>query len=304
MQGIDTTNISVQMMQQAGAKFACLYFGYFAGYDITKVGTKQGKVTTPSEVAALSKSGYYVVTNYEWFTTRPLDGYDAGIWDANMCSKIHQVCGGPPNAVFYFSYDYQTDGSNILEVQYIQGVAKVIGLNRTGIYGPYAIVKNYFDNGLIKYAWQTYAWSTDNTGTFWDPRVNIEQYLNTAAAYDFDRSMTTDFGQWTLDSPVSTKEDNDVHIELVPDGPAHTFVFKPGSTPQILVGCDFGNAMLRFAIYDTRLGHWSVYDDVPVNSARGVTIPPFTIPSFISMGSVLAHSADNPNMPISVDIYQ
>lgn len=196
MQGIDTTNVSVQMMQQASAQFACLYFGYFAGYDVNNINTKQGKVTTPTEVSALSQAGYYIVTNFEWFATRPLDGYDAGVWDANMCTRIHLACGGPPDAVFYHSYDYDTDGSNILEIGYIRGVASVIGLNRTGIYGPYRVVKNYFDKGLIKHAWQTYAWSTDNNGTLWDPRVNIEQYDNSHSLYDLDRSMTPLFGQW------------------------------------------------------------------------------------------------------------
>ena len=57
---------------------------------------------------------------------------------------------------------------------YLDGVASVIGRNRTGAYGGYYVIKRAFDAGKITWGWQTYAWS----GGQWDPRAQFRQTSN------------------------------------------------------------------------------------------------------------------------------
>lgn len=79
---------------------------------------------------------------------------------------------------------------------YYRGVASVIGLARTGAYGGYATIKYLFDAGVIRWGWQTYAWSAGQ----WDPRAQVRQIHNGVLVggvdCDLDESMVADFGQW------------------------------------------------------------------------------------------------------------
>jgi hypothetical protein len=60
-------------------------------------------------------------------------------------------------------------------------------------------VKRLFDNGKIKWAWQTYAWSYGQ----WDGRAQLRQIQNGIAGgqMDKDQSMVADFGQWGHAAP-------------------------------------------------------------------------------------------------------
>jgi hypothetical protein len=79
---------------------------------------------------------------------------------------------------------------------YYLGVASVIGLGRTGAYGGYNTIKYLFDAGVIRWGWQTYAWSAGQ----WDSRAQLRQVQNGVLIggvdSDLDESMTGDFGQW------------------------------------------------------------------------------------------------------------
>ncbi len=89
---------------------------------------------------------------------------------------------------------------------YYRGVASVIGLDRTGAYGGYNTIKYLFDAGVIRWGWQTYAWSSfaDEPGgqiyLHWDPQAQLRQVKNGVLIggvdCDLDDSMAADFGQW------------------------------------------------------------------------------------------------------------
>ena len=181
-------------MKAAGVAFVCRYTGYFAGYNDAQPQTPQGKCLTPEEAKALSQAGISVVSNYEWYETRPTEGYAAGVWDAQEAQKIHLACGGPANRPIYFSVDFDASGPDVLD--YFHGVASVIGLSRTGVYGSYRVLQYLFDQAAIAWGWQTYAWS----GGAWEPRAHIQQYNNavimSGLSVDYDRSLKADFGQW------------------------------------------------------------------------------------------------------------
>lgn len=185
---------SIADMKTAGVAFVCRYTGYFSGYKIDEVATPQGKVLTPGEATALSKAGIALVSNWEWSANRAVAGRAAGEWDAGEASKIHHACGGPADRPIYFSVDVNVPGQEVNA--YFAGVASVIGLHRTGAYGSYAVLHELFNAGLIRWGWQTYAWSANA----WEPRAHIRQYHNSVSmgghSVDYNRSMTNDFGQW------------------------------------------------------------------------------------------------------------
>jgi hypothetical protein len=174
--------------------FACRYVGY------TSPVLPQTKILTLQEAQDLSSANISIVSNWEWTANRAQDGFNAGASDAFLADKLHQSLGGPSNKPIYFSVDYNSPGSDV--VPYFQGLASAIGLHRVGVYGPYACVKYLAQHSLASWFWQTYAWSTDSTGTFWYTGNHIEQYLNGVTVgdmvLDYDRSMVSDFGQWII----------------------------------------------------------------------------------------------------------
>ena len=206
---------AISDMKAAKVEFVCRYTGYFSGYNMNAIATPQGKCLTPGEAKTLLAGGMSPVSNYEWYATRPIDdgfgnrwttdqAFNAGVWDAHTGETIHVACGGPASAALYFSadYDFNTNTDSPLVAAYYKGAASVLGLARIGGYGGYWLIKYLFDNGLIAYGWQTYAWSGDGKGgIYWDPRAHIQQYNNavimSGLEVDYDRSMKSDFGQWT-----------------------------------------------------------------------------------------------------------
>src|SRR5258708_21451598 len=201
---------AIDAMKAAGVAFVCRYVGYFSGYNMNAIATPQGKCLTPGEAKTLLASGMSPVSNYEWYATRPIDdgfgnrwttdqAFAAGVWDAHTGNAIHVGCGGPATAALYLSgvWDFNTSTDGPLVASYFKGAASVLGLARIGAYGGYWLIKFLFDNGLITYGWQTYAWS----GGQWDSRAHIQQYSNgvimSGQSVDYDRSIKSDYGQWT-----------------------------------------------------------------------------------------------------------
>ena len=138
-----------------------------------------------------------VVSNYESIGGEALGGYAQGVTAAHDAQAQHAACAGPPNQPIYFSVDFNTDPSMYDTIGgYFKGVASVIGLTRTGAYGEYEIIKWLFDQQLIVWGWQTYAWSA---GAF-DERCQLAQDLNGqplgGGTVDFDSAHAADFGQW------------------------------------------------------------------------------------------------------------
>ena len=252
-------------MKAARVAFVCRYVGYFSGYNLNAIATPQGKCLTPGEAKTLLASGMSPVSNYEWYASRPIDdgfgnrwstqqAYDAGAWDAQTGNTIHLACGGPASAALYLSadYDFNTSTDGPLVAAYFKGVASVIGLARIGGYGGYWLIKYLFDNGLITYGWQTYAWS----GGQWDPRAHIQQYNNgvimSGVEVDYDRSIKNDFGQWTQGGTMVPQGWTDTNgVLTAPNGVkvVHGFrdwvlshIWDPENYP---LGAEFGTSLLE-----------------------------------------------------------
>src|SRR5262249_15337126 len=125
-----------------------------------------------------------------------LDGYGKGVSQAQAADSQAQSVGQPAGRPIYFAIDFDAQPSQqgVIDA-YFDGVASVIGVDRTGVYAGYGPVSRLFDNGKISWAWQTYAWSYGN----WDSRAQLRQIQNDigpGGEMDLDQSMVGDFGQW------------------------------------------------------------------------------------------------------------
>ena len=197
IQGIDySTNEPTEAeLQAASIKFACRYTGY------TAPGLSQSKILTLAEARDLTAKGLSIVSNFEWYNNRPNEGFAAGKADAYTAMQYHAAAGGPSTAPIYFSVDYQP--TDLIAVgEYFKGIASVMPLDRIGVYGSYIVVQYLANNALAAWFWQTYAWSTDASGTYWYTGNHIEQYRNSAVltdgtVVDLDRALVGVFGQWS-----------------------------------------------------------------------------------------------------------
>lgn len=129
-----------------------------------------------------------------WETTanRALMGHDAGVQDAQEALKQSNALG--LNCVIYFAVDFDATPEQQLPInEYIKGANSILG-DRAGAYGGFWIIKRLFDAGLIKYGWQTYAWS----GGQWDPRAQVKQVKNGQkiddSEVDFNETTSDDWG--------------------------------------------------------------------------------------------------------------
>lgn len=167
-----------------GFTFAVRYFSH-----------DSGKNLTASEARALIAAGLDVVSNWESTAESALGGHAQGVADAQAADAQHRAVGAPASRPIYFSVDFDaTPGQQAAINAYFDGVASVIGRERTGAYGGYYVIKRLFDAGKITWGWQTYAWS----GGQWDPRAQLRQIQNgiLGGSCDKDQAMTADFGQW------------------------------------------------------------------------------------------------------------
>lgn len=193
MFGLDyVTGPPIDALKQAGVAFVCRYLSEVNSF--TKV-----KLLTPAEAQTLSQAGIAIVSNFEWYANRALEGAASGRFDAQIAAAQHTACRGTAGRPIYFSVDFDAQPAQMPAIiEYCHGIAAVIGLSRTGAYGSYEVIKALFDAHAISWGWQTYAWSAGQ----WEPRAHIQQYRNgvllAGHEVDYNRSMVADFGQWRI----------------------------------------------------------------------------------------------------------
>lgn len=186
-------------LKREGYTFACRYLSRDASKDLSK-----------AEAKALAAEGIASVVVWETSADRARDGYKAGQDDAAAAARKATACGMIGDRPIYFAVDWDASDAELRNgvTQYFKGVASVIGLARTGVYGGYRSVRYLSAEGLATWFWQTYAWSAGN----WFAGNHIEQYaINVKAngkAVDYNRAKADDIGQWYPDiggAPGKTK---------------------------------------------------------------------------------------------------
>src|ERR1700693_5021856 len=126
---------SIADMKAAGVGFVCRY--------LSEVNPQtEVKILKPDEAKALSAAGIAIVSNYEWYATRSLEGAASGAYDAHIAEAQHANCGGSATRPIYFSVDVDVDGAQVAD--YFKGIASVIGKARTGAYGSFRVLKYLF----------------------------------------------------------------------------------------------------------------------------------------------------------------
>ena len=167
-----------------GYQFAARYLSY----------TGVGKNLSAGEADALRAAGVDVVVVWEQNANDALQGYQRGVSDAQTADAQAHADGMPDGRPIYFAVDFDASPNDQGALDaYFDGVASVLGHDRTGAYGGYYVIQRLFDNGKINYGWQTYAWS----GGQWDPRAQLRQIENGIPGdMDKDEAVAPDFGQW------------------------------------------------------------------------------------------------------------
>lgn len=165
--GIDSTApVPGAHLKAQGIDFICRY-----------VAPQAWKTLHASEVADYAAHGVDLVLNFESAAGNAKGGFNQGVKDAHSFIAVAKSKGLNTNGITgYFSVDFDASASQIssLVLPYLRGVASVLGVEHTGVYGSYSVVKAALDHKVVKYAWSTYAWS----GGRLDPRRHIHQYKN------------------------------------------------------------------------------------------------------------------------------
>lgn len=156
---------------------------------------------TRSSALAFIDAGIDVVCNWEMAQYSPKNGYSQGVSDAQQALRAATAAGMPAARPIYFSLDWDVQSGDLPAIEaYFDGIASVIGRDRTGAYGGYYAIQQLFNNSKISWGWQTYAWS----GGSWDSRAQLRQTQNDiqvgGTAVDKDQAVADDFGQWGVSS--------------------------------------------------------------------------------------------------------
>jgi hypothetical protein len=177
---------SVGFLRSQGVRFAASYLSYDAS-----------KNWQAAQVRAYHAAGIATVAVWETAAERALGGYWAGVSDARAAATQARALGEPANRPIYFAVDFDSSPNPSAILPYFQGADSVLGPSRVGAgYGGIATIRALFAHRLVRYGWQTSAWS----GGIWDPRAQIEQYAY-SQSFDRDRATASDYGQWPYTAP-------------------------------------------------------------------------------------------------------
>lgn len=192
----------------AGKRFASRYLSY----------DRTGKNLTAGEAAQLAAAGIAVVCNWEWQEGDASNGYDTGRTYALEAVRQAAAVGMPAGRPIYFSVDFDPAGAYDAVDAYFRGIASVLPVEQIGAYGGYDTIDHLLSAGLIRWAWQTYAWSAGR----WHPGAHVQQYRNgviiAGGDLDLNRALVDDFGQWGIGEDMTPEQLLATRITGVKDG--------------------------------------------------------------------------------------
>lgn len=190
MKGLDYSSgrPNPKAVKKAGYGFVCRYL--FAP-------APGGKGITRAEASTLRTEGLGIVAIYEEYAGRAREGLASGVADGRIALAFARAIGFPETKPIYFAVDFNATTANMPVIDlYLKGVASVIGLSRTGVYGSCSVVEHCHAVSSARWFWQTYAWSGGKVS----PHAHFLQYLNgqvvAGASVDLNESRQLDFGAW------------------------------------------------------------------------------------------------------------
>lgn len=189
-----------------------------------------------AEAADLASRGVWCVVVYETVANRATAGFAAGASDAAKAQIMGKALDMPASAPIYFAVDFDSDGRDVKD--YFAGVISVLGVARTGVYGGIRAVSYLHRSGLVRWVWQTYAWS----GGAWYTTTHIRQVQNDIviggvgcdADVAFPDAKLGHYGQWMpnkspISNPVPAAKDDDMPFGQLAEGPKG---FTPIALPK------------------------------------------------------------------------
>ncbi len=128
---------------------------------------------------------------------RALSGFNAGVADAQFAKQQALGLGWDGSGCLYFAVDRDIDMTTQAATvrAYFQGVGTVLGFNHIGGYGEADVIDDLYANRLIKYRWQTTAWSRGRV-TATDLFQQLGQVTVASVAVDKNDVRTGDTGAW------------------------------------------------------------------------------------------------------------
>lgn len=189
---------SILVMKEYKVKFVCRYLSH----------NTSGKNLTRREAEQLTRANIPIVVVWESTAKRMRAGLQAGKDDAKTAAKQALDCGMPNDRPIYFGCDFDaTEHDQTAINAYLKGAASVIGLRRVGIYAGYYVVSRCINAGLVKWAWQTYAWS----GGHLHKAAQLYQYSNghnlDGVSVDYNKAFSKDYGQWYVGKTQPMEKD-------------------------------------------------------------------------------------------------
>lgn len=197
------------------------YAGVVNYVSLSRPGTNFGaKPITRRYAESLARAGLVIVSNYQYGKpggSAPSDftrGFAGGVADARTAWQLHTAAGGGRSAPIFFSIDEDISREmwSSVALQWFRGINKVLGVQRTGIYGGidvchWAAVDGVIGNSRTPgrvWAWQTRAWSGDRI----HPNAVLYQRVVATQSnpgplvggYEVDVNdvLAQDCGQWNL----------------------------------------------------------------------------------------------------------
>jgi hypothetical protein len=114
----------------------------------------------------------------------------------------------PAGRPLYFAVDYDAPEKDQPAIDaYFRGVASVIGLARTGVYGGYWPLSRLKAAGLATWFWQTDAWSGSNRLAGRHLHQHAATVTIGGVSCDKNTALTSDFGQWMPGITPTPEED-------------------------------------------------------------------------------------------------
>lgn len=160
------------------------------------------KVLGAAERDALRGVGLAIGLVWEWYAQRANEGHAAGVADGQAALNLANSLGVPEGVPIFFAVDWDATPEQQVNINdYLNGAKTALG-DRVGIYGGYWPLKRAFDAGVVKWGWQTYAWSGGN----WDNRAQLRQTENGqwSGQVDFDEDENGLSGLWLAGVPTAS----------------------------------------------------------------------------------------------------
>jgi hypothetical protein len=188
-------------------------FSRFSGASIKAAGfsgalrylsSTPSKCLTAEEATDFIANGLSFGLVWEDTANAALLGFNQGVSDAKKALSQANTLGYP-GCVIYFAVDFDSTPEQQTQIDdYLRGVASIIGLSKTGVYGSFYVCQRCQTSGTAAWFWQTLAWSGGQIAS------NIHIYQNGQSAMgggaDVDEARQENWGQISPNDGTSPPE--------------------------------------------------------------------------------------------------